>query len=309
MNEQGTAHCNESRFACGRQAISLRSRSTAIWLAAICAMAFALVFATALAAPRHAYASDAVTCKVSGSVNYKKTYKYLAKLNKLRKSKGRKALVMDKALLTAAEQRAAEIAVAYSHTRPNGSKPTTVSKYLVGENIACLSFGSDPYTLWKDSPTHYANMTDSSFKTCGICCLEVNGGSYWVNLFGTTKSGNAKKRSSIKKKTFKVKVAKKYLTKKNLYVVPGTMDADESTRATVYFCPPFADLAGVLPNNLFTFKSSNTSVLSVSKSGVLKSKKEGTAKLTVIPKSKKSCKVIRTITVEGSYYSDDGTDG
>lgn len=269
--------------------------------------ALALVLASLIAAPNSAYAASTVSVKVKGDVDYAESYAFLDKLNKLRSSKGLTPLVMDKALLKAAEQRAAELSVEYSHTRPNGKKPASVSSYVAGENIAIVTPDADAaYTLWKNSPPHYANMTRSSFRTAGVCCFESGGMTYWVNLFGTKKSGSVSRSSATKTKTRTVKIAKKYLTKKYLQISPSSMDTYDSSKVIVYFRPPFAEKEGILPNSLFTFKSSKKSVLTVTKKGALKSKKAGKAKLTVTLKKKKSCKLTKTIKVKDSeyYYSD-----
>ncbi len=265
----------------------------------------ALVLGSLVAAPTSAYAASTISVKVKGDVDYAEAYAFLDKLNKLRSSKGLTPLVMDKALLKAAEQRAAELSVEYSHTRPNGKKPASVSGYVAGENIAIASADAGAaYSVWKNSPPHYANMTRGSFRTAGVCCFESNGMTYWVNLFGTKKSGSVSRSSATKTKTRTVKVAKKYLTKKYLHISPSSMDTYDSGKVIVYFRPSFADKEGILPNSLFTFKSSKTSVLTVTKKGVLKSRKAGKAKLTVILKKKKSCKLAKTIKVKDSDYFD-----
>ena len=61
---------------------------------------------------------------------------------------------------------------------------------------------------------------------------------------------------------------------------------------------------GSMPNSLFSFKSSNPAVFTVDAKGVVHAKGEGSAKLTVTAKKKKSCKLVQTIYV--SDFVDEG---
>ena len=53
-----------------------------------------------------------------------------------------------------------------------------------------------------------------------------------------------------------------------------------------------------------SYESSKPNIVSVSKKGVLKSKKAGKARLTATLKKKKSCKLAKTIKVKDSDYFD-----
>ena len=253
-------------------------------------------------APQQAHAAATVSAKISGTVDYDEANAFLAKLNKLRANKGLNAVTMDKALMKAAEQRAAELSVAYSHKRPNGSMCYTASSRIVGENIAICGDSDSAYSVWKNSPPHYKNMTRSNFKSVGLCCFYRDGSTYWVNVFGTGKASSYKKASSQKTKTFTVKIAKKYLTKSALSINPYSIDTDSRQRAIIYYYPSYAEREGTLPNSMFTFKSSKPKKLSVNKKGVLVSHGAGKAKITITVKAKKSCKYTQTITIEDSWY-------
>lgn len=272
-------------------------------------MLFAFLMAVVVAAccltfaPQQAHAAATVSTKVSGTVDYDEANAFLTKLNKLRANKGLGALKMDKALMKAAEQRAAEISVAYSHKRPNGTMCYTASKRINGENIADYPDASSVYEGWKNSPGHYANMTRSSFKSVGICCFYRDGATWWVNVFGNGKASAYGKKSGQKDKTFTVKIAKKFLTKSALSIDPYSIDTYSKEKIRIYYYPSYAEVGGTLPNSMFTFKSSNAKKLSVNKKGVLTSKGEGKAKLTITVKAKKSCKYTQTITIEDSWYN------
>ena len=269
----------------------------AIALAAVAVAACCLAIA-----PQQAHAASTVSAKISGTVDYDEAYAFLAKLNKLRSNKGAKAVVMDKTLMKAAEQRAAELSVAFSHTRPNGTMCYTASSRINGENVADYPDASSVYEGWKNSPPHYKNMIRSSFKSVGICCFYRDGATWWVNVFGNGKGSSVKKKGQ-KSKAFTVKIAKKYLTKSALSINPYSIDTDSRQKVVIYYDPSYADGAGTLPNSMFTFKSSKPKKLSVNKKGVLTSHSSGKAKITIVAKGNKSCKYTQTITIEDSWYN------
>lgn len=253
--------------------------------------------------PEQAHAASTVTCKVSGKVNYSESYKFLDKLNKLRKQKGVHPLVMDKKLLKVAEKRAAEVSVFCAHKRPNGKMCRTISGLLKGENLVTAPDYDGAYDWWKNSPGHYKNMIRSSFKTAGVVCFERGGERYWVNLFGTSKAHKVKK-SGAKAKSFKVRIAKKYLKGKNMGLSKREFESYSSSPVIILFKAKGAYGVGSMPNSLFTFKSSNPAVFTVDAKGVVHTKGEGSAKLTVTAKKKKSCKLVQTIYV--SDFVDEG---
>ena len=107
----------------------------------------------------------------------------IAKTNSYRSSSGCGSLGGNQALVEAARTRAAEAAVMFSHTRPNGQDYYTVggtaaSGYqdspVYGENLA-YGFDNAGETLdaWIDSPSHHANLVRSSFVTIGVAVLWV----------------------------------------------------------------------------------------------------------------------------------------
>ncbi|MCD8014259.1 MAG: CAP domain-containing protein [Lachnospiraceae bacterium] len=105
-------------------------------------------------------------------------------------------LTYDYELEAIAMQRAAELALFYSHTRPNGSSCFTVltengyTYYYAGENIAAgYTSASAVFTGWaeEDEPYsgqgHRRNMLSSKFTSVGIACVYCNGYYYWVQEF------------------------------------------------------------------------------------------------------------------------------
>lgn len=100
------------------------------------------------------------------------------------------ALELDPVLTAAAEQRAAELAVSFSHTRPDGSLCFSVNNDIVGENIA--GYYNDPVAMFEafaeaqygyDGQGHRRNMLDPEHTHVGIATLRINNITYWTMEF------------------------------------------------------------------------------------------------------------------------------
>ena len=128
---------------------------------------------------RTGYAEDAGISADSAAASV------VADVNSERMRHGLQPLRVDPQLTEAARIRAEEIARRFSHTRPDGTKWSTVSAAAKGENIA-RGHGSAYRVMaaWMSSPGHRANILRQSFGSIGVCALEVNGVMYWVQLFG-----------------------------------------------------------------------------------------------------------------------------
>lgn len=108
-------------------------------------------------------------------------------VNVYRAAAGLEALVWDDTIYAAAQVRAQELAISFSHTRPDGSSCGTAlsgSYNIAGENIA-LGYTSAAAVCdgWYNSPGHRANMLQGAFTKGAIACWYENGTFYWVNLF------------------------------------------------------------------------------------------------------------------------------
>lgn len=118
-------------------------------------------------------------------------------------------LSLDAALTEIAMQRAAEIAIHFDHTRPDGQEMKTVYgefgytwKNNYGENISFTTVVDDlstpdtdesadnVYEGWVNSPGHFNNMVSIEFGKVGIGCFRVGDRSFWVQVFdGTDNAG------------------------------------------------------------------------------------------------------------------------
>ena len=125
------------------------------------------------------------TQDVTGCLNVTKAVEAIEETNKARVAEGIEPLVLNEGLMLATDTRAAELVLAFSHTRPDGTLCFTVSGDAYAENIAMgQSTASIVVSAWLNSPGHRANIMNSDYKSIGISCFETAGGYYWVQLFG-----------------------------------------------------------------------------------------------------------------------------
>ena len=109
----------------------------------------------------------------------------IAEVNAERAQRGLTLLSEDSDLTAAACTRAREITSVFSHTRPDGSSCFTVSEKAYGENIAKgYSTVDKVMAAWMSSEGHRANILRASYGSIGVCCLQIDGVYYWVQLFG-----------------------------------------------------------------------------------------------------------------------------
>lgn len=109
----------------------------------------------------------------------------ISQVNQERERAGLSPLSVSAELTGTACIRAREIVGSFSHTRPDGSKWSTVSAAAYGENIAKGHGTADRVmAAWMSSEGHRANILRASYGSIGVCALKVDGVVYWVQLFG-----------------------------------------------------------------------------------------------------------------------------
>ncbi len=129
---------------------------------------------------------------VSGTVDYSAAYQVLELMNKDRAAGGLAALTMDPGLLESAMLRAAECALYYDHTRPNGENCFSLDSKMYRENIAAgYTTAASVETAWMNSAGHKANIMAADNKCVGIGAFNINGTQFWVQCFGMAESTNA----------------------------------------------------------------------------------------------------------------------
>ena len=148
---------------------------------------------------------------------------------------GLKELVYDYDLERLAMKRAAEIALSYDHTRPNGQNPFTIyteeniTRRDAGENIAVAS--PNVYSKaeavndgWREDNEPYAgqghrrNMLGYKFTCVGVGHVTYNGYDYWVEEFASRPSINTTETpANDSEQTVTVSVTKSWITNYKTY--------------------------------------------------------------------------------------------
>ncbi len=178
---------------------------------------------------------------ISGSNDYDSAYQVFELLNSYRRENSLSELVMDQSLLYTGMFRAAEIALFYDHTRPDGDYFFTAfslqfTKGERSENIAA-GFGTPELVMngWKDSPGHNANMLTPEHRSVGIgAFVDQNGTRYWVQVF-SGQSGTAESSRSTGVKTFTTRT-EALVENLDLAVSPGsaTLNVGETETLSLY---------------------------------------------------------------------------
>lgn len=194
---------------------------------------------------------------ITGTAKYSYAYKVLDIVNAKRKAAGVKPLTMDKDLLDCAAKRADELAVLYSHTRPDGSTVFEMNNKISGENIAVgYADAADVMEGWMNSPGHKANILNADYTTIGIGCFCIGGIYYWVQNFGTNAEIAAVSKPSDKTVTDTIKIA--------------TEEFDEGTISTDLIwgdTQTYHYTLGIAIDNKIKYKKSKKANLTLSNSG------------------------------------------
>ncbi len=125
----------------------------------------------------NAHALESYNIPITVIRDYDWANEALTATNEVRKEVNSKPLTMDSNLQEAAMKRAAEIAVHFDHTRPNGKLFYTAvsTPSASGENIlyGYRTGNSGVMYGWKESPGHYKNMIKEDYKSVGIGAVAV----------------------------------------------------------------------------------------------------------------------------------------
>ena len=172
----------------------MKNRILHLWVIALAAVLL-------LAMPVCALAGTDVTVKIGGTYNYGEANAVVELINQNRLAEGLGTVKMDPELCEAAMQRAAEISVYYSHTRPSGNGWYTISNRCSAENIAMgQRSAAAVMEAWMNSPGHRANILGGAWEGVGVGCFRQGDGNLcWVQLFGgSVKAGYNQTGSSYK---------------------------------------------------------------------------------------------------------------
>ena len=160
-------------------------------------------------------AANTIDIKVNGTMDYTKAQEVLNLVNKERKAAGVSTLKMDTELQEVAMTRAAELALNFDHTRPDGTICFTICSKSHRENIACgKSTSSDVMNRWMNSEGHKANILEKSLKSIGIGCFKNGGVYYWVQNFSMYDATLETSKTGTQNTTYNVSVINENL---NMY--------------------------------------------------------------------------------------------
>lgn len=110
-------------------------------------------------------------------------------INAQRSGAGIATLEWDDNLAAAAQTRAGELAVSFSHTRPDGSRGADITGVApCGENLAStkgsLSTAENVVGKWTKSGAHSENILCADYTKAGVALYQASNGTvYWVVLF------------------------------------------------------------------------------------------------------------------------------
>ena len=115
-------------------------------------------------------------------------------INSYRREVGLGNLQLSENLNKAATLRAVELALSFSHTRPNGlSWPSVLSEFSISYSFAAenVSYGygtsldsaEKAAKAFRNSEGHYQNMISSSINYMGVGKYIQNGSTYWAIIF------------------------------------------------------------------------------------------------------------------------------
>lgn len=280
------------------------------------------LFCFLILAPVQASNPETIPVTIKGKFDYQKSYDVLKRTNAIRKSKGLPALVMDKKLLDAAMQRAAEISVVFSHHRPDKSMCFSAAPgRMIGENIALgQKSAAEVITAWKNSPGHYKNIVNSHYGSIGVGCFNYNGTLYWAQAFGRNTYTRVSRPSN---RTVKVPIAlDRGFAEKYIYSTSARgkrLYTGETTEIKLYFYSTKHDYETFKPVQLlwnnFRITSKKSGLLSVGSSGKVRALRPGKEILDIVDKGKTGFRDSLTLQISNNkkrtvkLYANGGTFG
>ncbi len=154
---------------------------------------------------------------------------------------GLEELVYDYDLEKVAMQRAAEIALAWGHERPDGRSTWSAydecgyERWSVGENIAAgYTSAYSAYVAWREDNEAYSgqghrrNMLNSGFKAIGIACVTVGGIKYWVQEFSSYVSSDQATDANDSETEVEVSVTEADIALDSVQEMTATVDVGSS---------------------------------------------------------------------------------
>ncbi|MCD8023264.1 MAG: CAP domain-containing protein [Lachnospiraceae bacterium] len=196
-----------------------------------------------------------------------------------------------------AMQRAAEIAISYSHTRPDNSTcwtaydEVTFIYYAAGENISAgFTDASSVFASWSEEDENYSgqghrrNMLDSYFNTVGIGHVYYNGYHYWVQEFAYTPNSSTATAANDSVTTVTVNVASSNISSVTLTADPSSCSLTVGESAALPVLTTKIKLSSTWPSSMLKVAADYTWTVADSSCAVisgdqLQAKAEGSTTL------------------------------
>lgn len=249
-----------------------------------------------------------IDLEVSGTENYAYVNEILKLVNQERAKAGAADLRLDQDLLEVAMQRAAELSVYYSHTRPDGTSCFTASNRGTrkSENIA-VGYRSpqNVMTAWMNSSGHKKNILDADVTSIGIGCFQDTGGTWhWVQFFDNAAASEPSVSGSEPvTRTVSVLKSNLHLETEEQQAFAVCVDKNKAMEMEIFH----RNTEGIgnrlkLPASHFEFTSSNPSAAAVSGQGMITVKGTGIVKIMASLKGDTDPAATRTITITDHKY-------
>ena len=197
---------------------------------------------------------------------------------------GLSQLTYDYKLEKVAMLRAAELAVSYSHTRPNGGNSGTAYNELGyswswrGENIAAGYRNAEAvFVGWReddedyDGQGHRRNMLNSNFNRIGIAHITYNGTQYWVQEFAKSTESVSSTAANDSATKVNISISDEWIKGKTVNVTPTSISLNEKASAALPEAEVILDVDGhwyygaaAKPDITAAWTMNNSSIASVS---------------------------------------------
>ena len=202
------------------------------------------------------------TVSISGEELFDEAFSIYDEINRARVSKSRSKVVMDKELMNYAMLRCKELAIKFSHNRPNGESFYSAFDRAYGEDIFTGSSSTD-YVIkqWLQNSSSRKDILTDYYKSIGVGAVEVDGSYYWVLIFGIDKKNDL----IVNRTEFDVEANdsglvsfKKSLIEAKIRFGNTSLCKNNSTRATISFYNGVS-YTQIDPSSV-TFDSSNKNI-------------------------------------------------
>lgn len=223
------------------------------------------------------------TVSISGEELFDEAFSIYDEINRERVSKSRSKVVMDKELMNYAMLRCKELAIKFSHNRPNGESYYSAFDRACGEDIFTGSSSTD-YVIkqWLQNSSSRKVILNNHYKSIGVGAVEVDGSYYWVLIFDIDKENDL----IVNRTEFDVEANdsglvsfKKSLIEAKICFGNTSLCKNNSTRATVSFYNGIT-YTQIDPSSV-TFNSSNKNVCLINNLGKILGLKQGKSTISV----------------------------